>query len=92
MPKNRLIDILAILFMFFAASLGAEPGIIEEQSIDQVPGGFPVDFSLVTRGNHQYAAYYNSSHQMVIAMRTLGSKSWSKKNIKRRKEQINGLF
>lgn len=45
-------------------------------SIDRVPGGFPVGFSLLTHGTRQHVAYYDSDHRMTVASRKTGSKKW----------------
>ena len=44
--------------------------------IDTVPSGFPVGFSLLTRGQRQYVAYYDATHQMTVGARTLGRREW----------------
>lgn len=45
-------------------------------NIGYVPAGFPVNFSLLTHGNRQYVAYYDSAHQLTVACRKLNSKKW----------------
>ena len=40
-------------------------------SIDQVWAGHPVGFSLLTRQNRQYIAYYNANRNMVVGQRNL---------------------
>ncbi|WP_321519429.1 BNR repeat-containing protein [uncultured Bacteroides sp.] len=44
--------------------------------ISDVPADFPVNFALYTKGNHQYVAYYDTLHQMVLASRKLNQKKW----------------
>jgi len=46
-------------------------------NIGDVPSDFPVNFALYTKGNHQYVAYYDTLHQMVLASRKLNQKKWS---------------
>lgn len=46
-------------------------------NIDYVPAGFPVNFSLITHGNQQFVAYYDSLHQLTVASRKLSSHSWN---------------
>lgn len=46
--------------------------------IDQVPSGFPVGFALLTTGGRQHVAYYNADHQMTVASRELGAKTWAR--------------
>ncbi|MBL7968514.1 MAG: BNR repeat-containing protein [Prolixibacteraceae bacterium] len=41
-------------------------------TIDKVWAGHPVGFSLLTRGNRQYIAYYNANRNMVVGQRNLG--------------------
>ncbi|RPI01536.1 MAG: hypothetical protein EHM64_15570 [Ignavibacteriae bacterium] len=45
-------------------------------SIGSVPSSFPVNFSLFTSGSRQYAAYYDSSHQLTLASRELHKSIW----------------
>jgi len=50
--------------------------VADRVDIDTVPSGFPVGFSLLTRGQRQYVAYYDAAHQMTVAARTLGRRDW----------------
>ncbi len=56
----------------------SEYRVVDSMNIDTVPSWFPVGFSLLTDGEDQYAAYYNKSHQMIIAHRKLGKRVWQK--------------
>lgn len=54
----------------------AQLRIVDSWEIDEVPSGFPVDFSLLTGKRHQYIAYYNAERQMTVASRLLGTDKW----------------
>lgn len=56
----------------------AEYQIAETIRIDTVPSWFPVGFCLLTHENHQFAAYYNERHQMVVARRGIDERQWQK--------------
>jgi len=60
---------------------GAGPTVVEALDISDVWSGHPVNFSLVTRGDQQFAAFYDASRMMTVAQRTLpapgGSSSWT---------------
>ena len=59
------------------AQAGASTGPIAERlAIADVWSGHPVNFALVTHGDRQFAAFYDSERRMTIAGRTLGSKEW----------------
>ncbi|MEI8294878.1 MAG: BNR-4 repeat-containing protein [bacterium] len=49
-----------------------------EQSWDiaEVPSEFPVGFSLLTEGEHQYVAYFDKNRQMTVASRKMNSDQW----------------
>lgn len=51
---------------------------IDSLLIDYVWSGHPVGFSLVTKPPFQYVAYYDSSRNMTIAQRALGTTEWAK--------------
>ena len=50
----------------------------EEQRIDvaKVVSDFPVGFSLVTHGDMQFVAYYDTEHRLTVASRKLNEKEW----------------
>ncbi|HEX6765207.1 MAG TPA: BNR repeat-containing protein [Polyangiaceae bacterium] len=60
---------------------GAAPTIVEMVDIEDVFSGHPVNFALVTRGNRQFAAYYDTNRNMTVASRTLGSTTWTFKRL-----------
>ena len=41
-----------------------------------VPASFPVNFALMSSGNFQFVAFYDTAHRMVIAKRKLNKKKW----------------
>jgi hypothetical protein len=45
--------------------------------VSPVWSGHPVGFFLLTKGNRQYAAFYDQQRRMTVAMRTLASKKWN---------------
>ena len=50
----------------------------EEQRIDvaKVVSDFPVGFSLITHGDMQFVAYYDTEHRLTVASRKLNEKEW----------------
>src|SRR5262249_24476354 len=52
------------------------PTVVEVLDVSNVWSGHPVAFSLVTRGNQQFAAYYDANRQMIVAQRALGDATW----------------
>ena len=59
---------------------GAGAGVLsiaETLDITDVFSGHPVFFWLVTRGDQQFAAFYDANRQMTVAQRTLGSTTWT---------------
>lgn len=46
--------------------------------VAMVPSSFPVNFALLTRGDHQYVAYYDTAHMLTLAHRLLTEKNWDK--------------
>ncbi len=52
--------------------------IVAKTTVDQVWSGHPVGFALLTRGDHQFVAYYNADRQMTVAMRHPGEDQWQK--------------
>jgi len=53
-----------------------EPGIEMHLDIAGVPSWFPVGFCLLTDGNRQFVAYYDTEHRMTVASRMLDSEVW----------------
>ncbi|MEM9829758.1 MAG: BNR repeat-containing protein [Bacteroidota bacterium] len=77
-----------LISVFFLATLKAvaqppKPIIIDERDnqptieqiidVDEVWGGHPVGFSLLTDNDRQYIAYYNAKRHMVVGQRNLDS-------------------
>lgn len=52
--------------------------LVDSIQVDWVPAGFPVGFDLLTSGDRQYIAYYDSAHDMVVASRRLDSAGLSR--------------
>ncbi len=50
--------------------------IVEVVDIAEVWSGHPVEFSLVTRGDRQFVAFYDAERRMTVAARTLGETIW----------------
>lgn len=44
--------------------------------VDRVPSDFPVNFSLLTAGDRQYVAYYDTAHILTVGCRKLDSEKW----------------
>lgn len=49
---------------------------IRALDVEPVWAGHPVGFTLLTRGDQQYVAYYDADRHMKVAQRTLGQKTW----------------
>ncbi|MEN8777799.1 MAG: BNR repeat-containing protein [Glaciecola sp.] len=47
--------------------------VVESEAIDNVWSGHRVSPALITRGNEQFVAYYDSNRQMTIAHRKIGT-------------------
>jgi hypothetical protein len=70
------------LIALAAACAWAAPSRAEEiaakTTVDQVWSGHPVGFTLLTRGDQQFVAYYDADRQMTVAARHLGNDEWQK--------------
>ncbi len=55
--------------------------IAERIDVAQVPSWFPVGFSLLTHGDRQYVAYYDTKHRMTIASRALSERKWQRQTL-----------
>ncbi len=81
-----LIAFLTFNLAFYCQTKPAEEIIIDETEIknslvqtieiDKVWAGHPVGFSLLTKGNRQYIAYYNADRHMVVGQRDLNENSF----------------
>ena len=69
---------LAALFSGICLSSPQAQKLTDSTFISMVPSGFPVGFDLLTQGNRQYVAYYDSSHAMVVASRRLDSAGFTR--------------
>ncbi len=87
--EKRLLKAIFFMSLSLAACDPPPPGndtTIEDISprgggikIDDIWTGSFLKFDLVTFGNLQAAAYYNSARQLVVAVRSIGSDTWAKK-------------
>lgn len=68
-----------LALMLLTACLQAAPVIKERIVIDKIWSAVPVGFCLLTEGNMQYIAYYNSDRRMVVGMRLLNHSSFMTK-------------
>ena len=59
-----------------AAGAGGAPTTVEMLDITDVWSGHPVAFALVTRGDQQFAAFFDANRRMTVAQRTLGTTTW----------------
>jgi hypothetical protein len=59
------------------SELDADADILRRLPITDVWSGHPVNFSLVTRGARQFAAFYAADRVLTIAARQLGSREWT---------------
>lgn len=72
---------LTIAAWFFNTIALAQNKSVTTIPIAQVPSAFPVNFALYTNNHRQYVAFYDTAHQMTIAMRKLNSKKWQFKSL-----------
>lgn len=77
-PPLLLSLVMLALACPLPAVVGAEYAIAETVDVDTVPSWFRVGFCLLTEGDHQYVAYYNEAHQMVVAHRQIDQQQWDK--------------
>ena len=49
--------------------------------VDKVPADFPVNFCLLTEGDYQYVAYYDTLHIMTIGCRKVDAGEWTFKKL-----------
>ncbi len=54
------------------------PAVLEKVVIDKIWSAVPVGFILLTHGDTQYVAYYDSDRNMAVGQRTLTEKSFTK--------------
>lgn len=70
--------VLRVHAMILAASMATSADIVQTESVDVAPvwAGHPLDFAMVTKGQNQFVAYYDTARRMTVAKRTIGSTSW----------------
>ena len=70
--------ILPCLIAAVAAVCAASGELVvsETLEISKVPSEFPVGFSLLTSPGRQYAGYYDTDRNMMVAARSLDSSEW----------------
>lgn len=73
-----LLPLMAALFVSDTVSED-KYRVMEVTDISYVPSSFPVGFSLLTHGDHQFVAYYDSAKNMTVASRKLTEKQWNYK-------------
>lgn len=80
---EKLFRLLTAVLVFSASAAcgislacAATYRIADTIEIDTVPSWFPVGFCLLTHNGRQYVAYYNERHQMIVASRGLGDRTW----------------
>jgi hypothetical protein len=59
----------------------ASPVKTDGVPVATVWAGHPVEFDLLTHGQHQFVAFYDAERQMTVASRTLGTPAWSFKRL-----------
>jgi hypothetical protein len=75
------ISLLPLMAAWFVSCTLSEQKyrVTDVSDISYVPASFPVGFSLLTHGDHQFVAYYDSAKNMTIASRKLNDKLWNYK-------------
>jgi len=79
MEKVSLLVIICFLYLsslMVEAQLHSSMSVKKQIDIALVPSDFPVNFALLTKGNRQFVAYYDTLHQMTLATRILNSEKW----------------
>jgi hypothetical protein len=88
MKRMVLISFVCLLTIFHACTpADQKPLVIDETGntetleevieIDLVWAGHPTRFSLLTRGQRQYIAYYNANRNMIVGQRNLDEENFS---------------
>lgn len=52
------------------------PQIVQSLEIAKIDSAFPVGYCLLTHGDQQYVAYYDTEHNLTVASRSLNSTQW----------------
>lgn len=80
MPATALRVCVSLLITCSAFAQSTPPRIQSRIPVSEVWAGHPVGFSLLTdnKGNRQYAGYYDTERNMVIASRPLDSTEWTR--------------
>ena len=79
--SNIIFAVLLILLISASSFYNCFNASVNRIFVDYIPSSFPVNFALYTSGNMQFVAYYDTSHQMIIAKRNLDSKIWDKQSL-----------
>jgi len=75
----------AVVVLFAAVQLAWATGTVEQViEVDRVWSGHKVGFCLLTCGDRQYVAYYDSERYMTVAARPLDSDKWVYKRLNSR--------
>ena len=60
------------------------PSVVQTLDVAPAWGGHSVGYCLLTKGEHQYVAYYDHERRMTIAMRRLTSSNWTFRRLPQR--------
>lgn len=75
-PLSLVGIIVITVSLLVTPTKGNEYELLNRQAIDTVFSGNFVRFSILTRGEHQYVAYYDANRQMTVAYRKQGTMPW----------------
>ncbi len=68
---------LVIFFGFLSAAASAgEPKVLDVLDVAKVWSGHPVGFCLLTHGDRQFVAFYDSERRMTVAARKTSDPKW----------------
>jgi hypothetical protein len=67
---------LLLLLLRLAGAAALADTVPNPLRVAKVWSGHPVGFSLLTRSNHQYVAYYDEHRQLTVASRQLSETTW----------------
>lgn len=76
---NKFLLLVSLILLSISQNtLCKNKKVVETMEISDVESAFPVGFAMKIYNNHQYIAYYDADHNMVMARRDLDSNNWTR--------------
>lgn len=75
---GAMVCVMVTMFGYGSAQAAGEPVVEEKVVVDTIWSAVPVGFALLTDGDRQYVAYYDSDRRMAVGQRKLGEPKFSK--------------